>query len=149
MKIGLASDHAGYEYKEEIKKALQAKGHEVIDFGPSSYDSTDDYPPYIQAAAQAVARGQCERSIVLGGSGNGEAIAANKVKGIRCALAWNVESARLSRRHNDANVLSLGQRMMPLELALEIVQVWLTTAFQGGRHLTRIEQIAAMESTPP
>jgi ribose 5-phosphate isomerase B len=100
-----------------------------------------DYPLFIRPAAEAVARGECERGIILGGSGNGEAIVANKVKGVRCAIAWNVESARLSRQHNDANVLSLGERMISLQAALEIVRVWLATPFEGGRHSHRIEEI--------
>jgi ribose 5-phosphate isomerase B len=141
MKVGISSDHAGFEYKEKIKEWLKNHGHEVTDFGPKTYDPTDGYPALIRPTAEAVARGQCERGIVLGGSGNGEAIVANKVKGIRCALAWNVDSARLSRLHNDANVLSLGQRMMALPLALEIVDVWLSTSFEGGRHIERIKQI--------
>ena len=140
MKIALGSDHAGFEYKEKIKAMLLAAGHEVRDFGTSSNEPVD-YPVFIRPAAEAVARGECERGIVLGGSGNGEAIVANKVPGIRCGLCWSVESARLNRQHNDGNVLSLGQRMMPLELALEIVRVWLDTAFEGGRHLKRIQLI--------
>jgi ribose 5-phosphate isomerase B len=140
MKIAIASDHAGFEYKEEIKKLLKGVGHEVRDFGTNSTASVD-YPLFIRPAAESVAQGECERGIVLGGSGNGEAIAANKVPGVRCGLAWNVESARLSRLHNDANVLSLGQRMMPLGLALEIVKVWLETSFEGGRHLKRIQML--------
>jgi len=140
MRIALGSDHAGFEYKEEIKRLLKSLGHEVQDFGTHSVE-TVDYPRFIRPAAQAVAAGQCDRGIVLGGSGNGEAIVANRLKGIRCAVSWNVESARLSRQHNDANVLSLGQRMMPLELALEIVKVWLTTPFAGGRHAERILEI--------
>src|SRR6476661_7987443 len=132
MRIALASDHAGYRYKMLLAKHLASLGHEVKDFGTHSEESVD-YPDFIRPAAEAVAKGECERGIVLGGSGNGEAIAANKVRGIRCALAWNVESAKLSRMHNDANVLSLGERMMPLELALEIVRVWLATPFEGGR----------------
>ena len=140
MKIAIASDHAGFEYKEEIKNLLKSLCHEVRDFGANS-TAPVDYPLFIRPAAEADARGDCEKGIVLGGSGNGEAIAANKVRGIRCGLAWNVESARLSRQHNDANVLSLGQRMMPLELALDIVKVWLETAFEGGRHLKRIQML--------
>jgi len=140
MKIAIASDHAGFEYKERIKELLKNLGHEARDFGTFSKAQVD-YPVFIRPAAEAVARGECDRGIVLGGSGNGEAIVANKVKGIRCALCWNVESARLSRQHNDANVLSLGQRMMPLEAALEIVKVWLSTEFEGGRHEKRIRQI--------
>ena len=140
MKIALASDHAGFEYKEQIKKLLLADGHDVHDFGTNSNEQVD-YPKFIRPAAEAVARGECERGIVLGGSGNGEAIVANKVRGVRCALCWNVESARLSRQHNDANVLSLGQRLIALDVALEIVKVWLVTPFDGGRHETRIRQI--------
>jgi ribose 5-phosphate isomerase B len=140
MKIALGSDHAGFNYKEKIKGLLHDLGHEVQDFGTHSTASVD-YPVYIRPVADAVARGEFERGIVLGGSGNGEAIVANKVRGIRCALCWNVESARLSRQHNNANVLSLGERMMPADLALEIVRVWLTTPFEGGRHEKRIRQI--------
>lgn len=140
MKISIGSDHAGYRYKEKIKVLLQSLGHEVRDFGTNSTESVD-YPLFIRPAAEAVARGECERGIVLGGSGNGEAIAANKVRGIRCGLAWNVESARLSRAHNDANVLSLGERMMDEATALEIVKVWLATPFEGGRHIRRIQEI--------
>jgi len=140
MKIAIASDHAGFDYKERIKPLLQTLGHEVRDFGTSSNEPVD-YPLFIRPAAEAVARGECERAIVLGGSGNGEAIVGNKVKGIRCALCWNVESARLSRQHNDANALSLGQRLISLETALEIVKVWLATPFEGGRHERRIRLI--------
>ena len=140
MKIAVGSDHAGFNYKERIKDLLSTLGHEVRDFGTTSTEPVD-YPIYIRPVAEAVARGDFERGIVLGGSGNGEAIVANKVKGIRCALCWNLESARLSRQHNDANVLSLGQRMMPVEMALEIVRLWLTTPFEGGRHEKRIQQI--------
>ena len=140
MKIALASDHAGFEYKEQIKSLLKQLGHEVRDFGTDSNERVD-YPEFIRPAAEAVALGECERGIVLGGSGNGEAIVANKVRGVRCALCWNEESARLSRQHNDANVLSLGQRLIPLETALNIVQVWLTTPFEGGRHEARIRSI--------
>jgi ribose 5-phosphate isomerase B len=140
MKIALASDHAGFEYKEHIKQLLTELGHEVHDFGTDSNKSVD-YPQFIRPAAEAVVRGECERAIVLGGSGNGEAIVANKVRGIRCALCWNVESARLCRQHNDANALSLGQRLITLEVALDIVKIWLITPFEGGRHLARIQQI--------
>nr|MBA3652428.1 ribose 5-phosphate isomerase B [Chthoniobacterales bacterium] len=125
---------------EKIKELLISLGHEVEDFGTTSEEPVD-YPKFIRPAAEAVARGECERGIVLGGSGNGEAMAANKVRGVRCALCWNEESARLSRQHNDANVLSLGERMMPEELALQIVRIWLTTDFEGGRHSARIAQL--------
>jgi ribose 5-phosphate isomerase B len=140
MKISIGSDHAGFQYKERIKSLLQSLGHEVKDFGTNSAEPCD-YPLFIRPAAEAVARGECERGIVLGGSGNGEAITANRIKGIRCAVCWNLESARLSRQHNDANVLSLGERMMTPETALEIVRIWLTTPFEGGRHQRRIELI--------
>jgi ribose 5-phosphate isomerase B len=140
MKIAIGSDHAGFEYKEKIKALLIGLGHEVKDFGTFS-NAPVDYPLFIRPTAEAVARGEFERGIVLGGSGNGEAIVANKVHGIRCALCWNVETARLAREHNDSNVLSLGQRMIPEELALDIVRVWLTTPFAGGRHARRIALI--------
>jgi len=140
MKIAIASDHAGFDYKETIKRFLTDAGHEVKDFGTDSNESCD-YPDFIHPAAQSVVDGKCNRGIVLGGSGNGEAIAANKVKGVRCALAWDLRSARLSREHNDANVLSLGQRMMAIEEALEIVELWLATEFEGDRHQKRIDKI--------
>ena len=140
MKIAIASDHAGFEYKEAIREWLSTRGHEVKDFGTFSNQSVD-YPDFIRPAAEAVARGEFERGIVLGGSGNGEAIVANKVRGVRCGLCWNEESARLNRQHNDGNVLSLGQRMMSREQALRIVEIWLTTPFEGGRHLARIGKI--------
>ncbi len=140
MKIAIGSDHAGFEYKEKIKALLLGLGHEVKDFGTFS-NAPVDYPLFIRPAAEAVARGEFDRGIVLGGSGNGEAIVANKVHGIRCALCWNVETARLAREHNDSNVLSLGQRMIPEELAMEIVRVWLATPFAGGRHARRIALI--------
>ena len=140
MKIGIGSDHAGYRYKEEIRKYLSKLGHEVKDFGTNS-EMTVDYPAFIRPVAEAVARGDVERGIVLGGSGNGEAMVANKVRGVRCALCWSEETARLSRQHNDANVLSLGQRMLSRDLALRIVEIWLSTAFEGGRHVARIQKI--------
>lgn len=140
MKIALGSDHAGYRYKEKIKELLPSLGHEVVDFGTDSTEPVD-YPKFIRPAAEAVARGECDRGIVLGGSGNGEAIAANKVRGVRCALCWNDETARLSRQHNDSNVLSLGERMISEEMALQIVRIWLSTDFEGGRHANRIAQL--------
>jgi ribose 5-phosphate isomerase B len=142
MLIALATDHAGYEYKERIREHLEARGHTVRDFGTFSAEPVD-YPDWIRPAAQAVARGECERGIVLGGSGNGEAIVANRVPGIRCAICWNIESARLCRQHNDANMISLGQRMMTMETALAIVDTWLTTPFEAGRHIQRIRKIDA------
>jgi ribose 5-phosphate isomerase B len=138
MKIAIGSDHAGFRYKEKIKQFLGELGHEVKDFGTDSEESVD-YPLFIRPVAEAVARGDYERGIVLGGSGNGEAMAANRVKTIRCAVCWNEESARLARQHNDANMISLGQRMISEEEALAIVRVWLETDFEGGRHVRRIQ----------
>jgi ribose 5-phosphate isomerase B len=140
MRIGIGSDHAGFNYKSEIIKLLERLGHAVTDYGTESTEPVD-YPRFIRPVAEAVAAGKVERGIVLGGSGNGEAICANRVKGVRCALCWNLDSARLGRQHNDANVLSLGERMMPLELALEIVKVWLDTPFEGGRHVARLKML--------
>jgi ribose 5-phosphate isomerase B len=140
VKISIGSDHAGFAYKERIKKYLSELGHEVKDFGTHSVEPCD-YPLYIRPAAEAVARGDAERGIVLGGSGNGEAMVANRVRGVRCALCWNTESARLGRSHNDANMISLGQRMMSEEMALDIVRIWLDTPFEGGRHERRIRMI--------
>ncbi len=137
MKISLGTDHAGFRLKEKVKALLESLGHEVVDFGTFNEEAVD-YPLFIRPAAEAVARGECERGIVFGGSGNGEAMAANKVRGVRCALCWNEEVARLSRQHNDANVLSLGERVIPEETALAVVRVWLTTKFEGGRHARRI-----------
>src|SRR6266536_56669 len=121
MKISLGSDHAGFRYKEKVKALLGSLGHEVKDYGTFSEDPVD-YPLFIRPAAEAVARGECERGIVFGGSGNGEAMVANKVHGVRCALCWNEEAARLSRQHNDANVLSIGQRLVPEDLARDRVR---------------------------
>ena len=144
MKISLGSDHAGFKLKEKVRALLGQLGHEVKDVGTFAATPPVDYPPFIRPAAEAVARGECERGIVFGGSGNGEAMVANKVHGVRCALCWNLESARLSRQHNDANVLSLGERLIEENLALEIVQIWLTTEFEGGRHARRVEMLNAM-----
>ncbi len=140
MRIGIGSDHAGFEYKESIRKLLESLEHEVVDFGTHSREPVD-YPRFIRPVAESVARGECERGVVLGGSGNGEAIVANRVRTVRCAVCWNAESARLARQHNDANVISLGQRMMSLDTALELVRIWLETPFEGGRHLRRIQLI--------
>jgi len=137
MRIGIGSDHAGFRYKERLRELLQCEGHEVKDFGADSEESVD-YPLFIRPVAEAVARGELERGIVLGGSGNGEAMAANRVRGVRCSLCWNEESARLARTHNDANVLSLGERMLSWEAAVAIVEIWLVTPFDGGRHARRI-----------
>jgi ribose 5-phosphate isomerase B len=145
MKIAIGSDHAGFAYKEAIIVHLQGRGHTVTDFGTYSSDSTD-YPIFVIPPAEAVVRGEADRGIVLGGSGNGEAIAANKVKGVRCAVCWTHETAELSRRHNNANVLSIGERMIPLSLALEIVDIWLETPFEGGRHARRIQELDCYEA---
>ena len=142
MKIAIGSDHAGFRYKERIKEFLQEQGHLVQDFGTFSEEPVD-YPLFIRPVAEAVARGEYERGIVLGGSGNGEAMMANRIKKVRCALCWNEELARLARQHNDSNVLSLGQRVIPEEIVLEVVRVWLETAFEGGRHERRIELLDA------
>ena len=142
MKIAIGSDHAGFLYKEKIIAHLQVLGHEVQDFGTHS-EATVDYPTFIRPVAEAVARGEFERGIVLGGSGNGEAIVANRVHGVRCTLCWDLRSARFGRMHNDANVLSMGQRMVAIEEAIEIVDLWLATAFEGGRHIERIKEIDA------
>ena len=143
MKIAFGTDHAGFRYKEKVKQLVTSLGHEVKDFGTFSEDPVD-YPLFIRPAAEAVARGECERGFVFGGSGNGEAMAANKVHGVRCALCWNEEVARLSRQHNDANVLSLGQRVIPEEMAIKIVRIWLETPFEGGRHEKRVAMLNAM-----
>lgn len=140
MKIAIGSDHAGFQYKERIKAFLTERGETVQDCGTDSEESVD-YPPIMREVALAVAKGECDRGIVLGGSGNGEAMVANRVKGIRCALCWSVETAKLAREHNDANVISLGQRLIALDTAFDIVRVWLETPFDGGRHLRRIQQI--------
>jgi ribose 5-phosphate isomerase B len=140
MKIAIGSDHAGYRYKEMLKEHLARLGHSVDDFGTQSPEPCD-YPAFIRPVALAVASGAAERGIVLGGSGNGEAMVANRVPGIRCGLCWNIESARLTRAHNDANVLSIGERMVSESLAREIVDTFLATPFDGGRHQSRIDQI--------
>ena len=144
MKISLGSDHAGFKLKERVKALLGELGHEVKDVGTFAANPPVDYPLFILPAAEAVARGECDRGIVFGGSGNGEAMVANKVHGVRCALCWSSESARLSRQHNDANVLSLGERLIEENLALEIVRTWLTTDFEGGRHEQRVAMLNAM-----
>lgn len=144
MRIAIASDHAGFEMKEDLKRLLRELGHEVRDFGTHSTDPVD-YPDFIVPAAEAVAAGQCERGIVLGGSGNGEALVANKVPGIRCTLCWESYTARAAREHNDANVLSLGARVIGPEVAREVVRVWLQAGFEGARHQTRIDKIRAVE----
>lgn len=141
-KVAIGSDHAGFRYKGLIIELLRAEGHEVTDMGTYSPESVD-YPLFIRPVAEAVSRGEYERGIVLGGSGNGEAIVANRVRGVRCTLCWNVESARLGRAHNDANVLSIGERMVSEDEMRAIVMTWFETPFDGGRHEKRIEEIDA------
>ena len=143
MKIAIGSDHAGFHFKEAIKEYLRREGHDVQDLGTYAAQPAVDYPLYVRPVAEAVAAGDAERGVVLGGSGNGEAIVANRVPGVRCALCWNEESARLGRQHNDANLISLGERMMTPEMALAIVRIWLETPFEGGRHQHRIDLIDA------
>lgn len=148
MKISIGSDHAGFQYKQQIIAHLTAQGHEVLDCGTHSPDKTD-YPLWVIPAAEAAVRGEADFGIVLGGSGNGEAMAANKVKGARCALCWCDQTARFSRMHNNANVLSIGQRMVSIEIALDIVDIFLSTPFEGGRHVQRIEELAKYEAGQP
>jgi ribose 5-phosphate isomerase B len=142
VRIAVASDHAGFRYKTLIAGLLRDAGHVVTDYGTAS-DAPVDYPDFIRPAALAVARGECERGIIVGGSGNGEAMVANRVPGVRCIVAWNAESARLGRAHNDANMLSLGQRLVAEEEVRGIVETWMTTPFDGGRHAARIAKIDA------
>jgi ribose 5-phosphate isomerase B len=144
MRIAIGSDHAGFRLKEHLEQVLKEGGHEVDDFGTDS-EAPVDYPPICAAVGRSVAQGRADRGIVLGGSGQGEQIAANKVRGVRAALCNDLFTARLSRAHNDANVLSLGARIVADGLADEIVRVWLTTPFEGGRHVQRLEQIAEIE----
>jgi ribose 5-phosphate isomerase B len=140
MKIAIGSDHAGFSYKEMLKPLLISWGHTVQDFGTDS-EQPVDYPQFIRPVAEAVAQSKFDRGIVLGGSGNGEAIVANKVSGIRCSLCWDEQTARWAREHNDANVLSLGERTIAPEQARTIVKIWLDTPFAGGRHARRVAQI--------
>jgi len=148
MRVYLGSDHAGFELKARISEHLTGAGHEVVDCGAHSYDAEDDYPaPCIAAAARTVAD-PGSLGIVIGGSGNGEQIAANKVAGIRAALVWSDDTARLAREHNDANVMSIGGRNHPVEDALRFVDVFLATPFsEGERHKRRIAQLAEYETT--
>lgn len=140
--IAIGSDHAGFRYKQALVAMLLAEGHTVRDFGTHNTESCD-YPDYIRPVAEAVARGEFERGIVLGGSGNGEAIVANRVKGVRCGVCWTEQVAIWNRSHNDANVISLGERTVTEDEAKKIVKVWLATEFEGGRHVQRIRKIDA------
>lgn len=139
-RIALGTDHAGFKLKEKIKTYLEAKGYVIIDYGTNN-DEPVDYPDYIRPAVQSVANGENDLGIVFGGSGNGEAMVANRIKGIRCGLCWNEESARLTKEHNDANVISLGGRMVSEKMGIKIVDAWLNAEFQGGRHQKRIDKI--------
>lgn len=148
MKVYLGSDHAGFALKARLVERLRELGHEPVDCGPFQLAEDDDYPPYVIRAAAAAVAEPGSLGIVLGGSGNGEAIAANKVRGARCALAFSDETARLGREHNDANVLSLGARMYPEETAVRYAEIFLATAFSGAeRHVRRLGQLSAYEST--
>lgn len=148
MKIAIGSDHAGFEMKEHIKKYLKEKGYEYNDFGAETLDNQDDYPIYGEKVARAVASGDYDRGIAICGTGIGISITANKVPGIRAATSYNVEMAKISRLHNDANVLALGGRMIDIDLALKIVDEWLNTPFTGEeRHVRRINQIHQIESS--
>jgi ribose 5-phosphate isomerase B len=144
MRIALAADHAGFTLKEDLKAFLLDEGHEIQDLGTDSAAPVD-YPPFCAAAARAVAADEVDRAIVLGGSGQGEQIAANKVDGVRAALCHELFLARLSRAHNDANVLAMGARVVAPAYAREILRVWLDTPFEGGRHVPRLDQIAQIE----
>jgi ribose 5-phosphate isomerase B len=145
MRIAIGSDHAGFPLKAHLVELLIAGGHEVVDHGTDS-EAAVDYPPICAAVGRAVVEGRAERGIVLGGSGQGEQIAANKVRGVRAALCNDLYTARLSREHNDANVLSMGGRIVAFGLADEIVRVWLDTSFEGGRHARRVAQLAEIEA---
>lgn len=146
MKIALASDHAGYAEKERLKPLFAELGLEIEDFGTVSEDSVD-YPDYARKVAEAVARGEAEQGILVCGSGTGMAIAANKVAGVRAAVAWSEETARLARQHNDANVLAIGARTTPLEEIPKIVRAWFAQKFDGGRHAARVEKIKQLEAS--
>jgi ribose 5-phosphate isomerase B len=146
MKIGIGSDHGGYELKEELKKYMLEKGIEVIDYGTNDLTSVD-YPDYGKIVAEAVVKKEVERGVVICGTGIGISIAANKVKGIRCALCSDTYSARMSMEHNNANMIALGGRVLGVDLAKEILSAYLNSTFQGGRHLRRIEKISEIEKT--
>ncbi|MEU1625082.1 ribose-5-phosphate isomerase [Streptomyces sp. NPDC020096] len=148
MRVYLGSDHAGYELKNHLVEWLTAQGHEPVDCGPHIFDAQDDYPPFCLRAAERTAQDSGSLGIVIGGSGNGEAIAANKVKGVRAALAWSEETAALGREHNNANVISVGARMHTLDEATRFVEIFLATPFsEGERHIRRIDMLSEYELT--
>jgi ribose 5-phosphate isomerase B len=140
LTFALGTDHAGYRYKEAIKEHLHNLGHQTKDFGTFNEESVD-YPEFITPAAEAVGNSLVDYGIVLGGSGNGEAMAANKVKGVRCALCWSVETAKLAKEHNNANVIAIGERQISKDLAIKIIDTWLSASFEGGRHQRRIQML--------
>jgi ribose 5-phosphate isomerase B len=140
LRIAIASDHAGFRYKERLRQHLTSLDHHVLDFGTHS-ELPVDYPDFVRPAADAVARGDVDGGIVLGGSGNGEAMCANRFRGVRCAVCWSEETARLARAHNDANMVALGARLLTEDEVAAIVDVWLTTDFEGGRHVARLAKI--------
>jgi ribose 5-phosphate isomerase B len=148
VRVYLGSDHAGFELKSHLVEHLTSLGHEAVDCGPHAYDAEDDYPPFVMLAASRVAADTGSAGIVIGGSGNGEAIAANKVAGVRCALAFSEDTARLAREHNDANVLSLGARMYDTSAAARYAEIFLSTGFSGEpRHVRRIGMLTSYEET--
>ncbi len=148
VRVHLGCDHAGYELAQHLVEHLKAAGHEVVDHGPAQYDALDDYPPFCLRTAHAVVDDRGSFGVVVGGSGNGEQIAANKVDGVRAALAWSLETARLARQHNDANIVAVGARMHSTEEAREIVEAFLAESFSGDvRHQRRIDQLAEYERT--
>jgi ribose 5-phosphate isomerase B len=148
MRVHLGSDHAGFDLKQHLLKELSAAGHEIVDHGPHEYDALDDYPPFCLRAAEATAADGASLGVVIGGSGNGEAIAANKAKGVRCALAWSLDTATLGRQHNNANVISVGARMHSADEATSFVQAFLAEPFSGdARHQRRIDMLASYEET--
>jgi ribose 5-phosphate isomerase B len=148
MRVYLGSDHAGYELRKHLVDHLAGQGYDVVDIGPQTYDPNDDYPAYCFATAERVVADPGSLGVVIGGSGNGEQIAANKVEGVRAALAWNAETATLAREHNDANVVAIGARQHSIDEATGFVEIFLTTAFSGNeRHSRRIGQVAEYDRT--
>ena len=145
MRVALGTDHAGFTLKEAVKAHLISLGHEVDDFGCHSEEAVD-YPDFVFPAAQSVGSEVNELGIVFGGSGNGEAIVANKASGVRCGVCWDLWSAEMTKKHNNANVIALGGRVVDTNLAISIVDIWLGTEFEGGRHLTRVNKIAELEA---
>lgn len=149
MRVYLASDHAGFDLKSFLAGRLTGGGYDVVDVGAHRFDAGDDYPPYCIEAGRRVVADPGSLAVVIGGSGNGEQIAANKVAGVRAALAWNTQTARLAREHNDANVIAIGARMHDETTAAELVELFLATAFSGEpRHVRRIAELAAYEANP-